>query len=140
MTEFQKSVKPLGAKAYGSIPHLPGSRMGPGDHHVSPGQAIICCEKARDRHDVIVLREKLDGSCVSVARIDDQIYPLTRAGYIASNSPYYQPMLFYNWVWEHHSRFMKILENGESLCGEWLAQAHGTRSRLPHEPLVLFDL
>ena len=24
--------KPLGRKAYGSIPHLPGSRLGPGDH------------------------------------------------------------------------------------------------------------
>lgn len=33
--------KPLGIKAYGSIPHLPGSRLGAGDHHLAIGQALI---------------------------------------------------------------------------------------------------
>lgn len=37
-----KPIKILGFKAYGSIPHLPDSRMGPGDHHCAPGQAKIC--------------------------------------------------------------------------------------------------
>lgn len=31
-------VKPLGGKSYGSIPHLPGSRLGPGDHHDNGGK------------------------------------------------------------------------------------------------------
>ncbi|HLG14191.1 MAG TPA: hypothetical protein VJH03_06735 [Blastocatellia bacterium] len=30
--------KPLGAKSYGHIAHLPGSRMGPGDHACHEGQ------------------------------------------------------------------------------------------------------
>lgn len=37
------------------------------------------------------------------------------------------------------SRF-EFLQEGERLCGEWLAQAHGTRYELKHEPFVVFDL
>ena len=33
-----------------------------------------------------------------------------------------------------------MLQLGERLCGEWLAQAHGTRYALTHEPFVGFDL
>ena len=64
------SDKPLGQKAYGHIAHLPGSRMGPGDHSCHPGQARIATERTRDRHDQVWVQEKLDGSCVSVARIE----------------------------------------------------------------------
>ena len=65
-----KTTKPLGAKAYGSICHLPGSRLGPGDHKLNEGQARILTQKVRDKHDVIFIQEKLDGSNVCVARID----------------------------------------------------------------------
>ena len=34
-----KFTKPMGIKAYGSICHLPGSRMGPADRKLNPGQA-----------------------------------------------------------------------------------------------------
>jgi hypothetical protein len=34
----------------------------------------------------------------------------------------------------------EFLAEGERLIGEWLAQAHGTRYRLAHEPFVPFDL
>src|SRR5437588_7986509 len=120
--------KPLNGKAYGSIPHLPGSRLGPGDHHVHAGQAIICTEKARDRHDRLIVQEKLDGSCVAVAKLEGRIVPLTRAGYPAHSSPWEQHQLFEAWVWNNaYERFDQLLEEGERLCGEWLAQAHGTR-------------
>ena len=33
--------KPLGRKAYGSIGHLPNSRVGPKDHHIHEGQLSI---------------------------------------------------------------------------------------------------
>src|SRR4051812_45187727 len=39
-----KFHKPLGSKGYGSICHLPGSRLGPGDHKLNPGQARILTE------------------------------------------------------------------------------------------------
>ena len=83
-----RNRKPLGGKAYGSISHLPGSRLGPGDHQCHEGKAVICTIRARDRHDRIIVQEKLDGSCVAVAKVDNRIIPLTRAGYPAHTSPW----------------------------------------------------
>jgi hypothetical protein len=132
-------AKPLGQKAYGSICHLPGSRLGPGDHKLNPGQARILTEKARDKHDLIIVLEKLDGSNVAVARVDGMLIPLGRAGYRAESSKYEQHRFFANWVYERMDRF-EFLAEGERLVGEWLAQAHGTRYALVHEPFVPFDL
>src|SRR5438067_10124703 len=119
--------KPLGMKSYGSIGHLPGSRRGPGDHGVNPGQARICCERARDRYDRIIVTEKLDGSNVGVARIGDEIVPLVRAGYRATTSRFEQHHLFAAWVRNRWELFAGLLTEGGRFCGEWLAQAHGTR-------------
>lgn len=133
--------KPLNAKAYGSIPHLPHSRLGSGDHAIDPGQGAICTSKARDWHDVIVVQEKLDGSCCSVAKLEDgRVVALSRAGYLAETSPYHQHHLFSRWVYRNLNRFEGMLQPGERAVGEWLAQAHGTVYNLPHEPFVLFDL
>jgi len=136
----KRKVKPLGAKSYGHIAHLPGSRMGPGDHKCHEGQKRIATEKPRDRHDEIIVQEKLDGSNVGVARLDGMLYALTRAGYVADSSPYEQHWRFAEWVYANQDRFMLVLQDGERLCGEWLMQAHGTRYDLKHEPLVVFDL
>ena len=54
--------KPLGHKNYGHIPHLPGKRMGPGDHKCHEGQEKIALKKARDKYDRIIVQEKLDGT------------------------------------------------------------------------------
>ncbi len=132
--------KPLGTKSYGSIPHLPGSRIGPGDHKCHDGQKRIATEKLRDKHDQVVVQEKLDGSNVGVARIGGRICALTRAGYVASSSPYEQHHHFERWAMQRQSRFLAVLKDGERLCGEWLMQAHGTRYELKHEPFVVFDL
>lgn len=132
--------KPTGGKNYGSIHHLPGSRLGPGDHHCHEGQARIATKKMRDKHDMVIVQEKLDGSNVGVARIDGEIYPLSRAGYLANTSPHEQHHLFHRWAMANRNRFLAVLDDGERLVGEWLAQAHGTRYNLTHEPFVAFDL
>lgn len=135
-----KSVKPLGAPAYGHIPHLPGSRMGPGDHHCEIGQARIATIKTRDRHDRVIVQEKLDGSNCAVYYDGSILIPLVRAGYPAASSPFLQHQWFAEWVSTQHDRFLQVLHPGEWVVGEWLAQAHGTRYQLPHEPFVIFDL
>src|SRR2546423_3327036 len=109
--------KPLGAKAYGSICHLPGSRLGPGDHKLNPGQARILTQQPRDKHDVIIVQEKLDGSNVAVARLAGQLLALGRAGYPAITSPYEQHKLFATGLFSNLSRF-DFLEAGECLSGE----------------------
>lgn len=132
--------KPLGRKSYGSIAHLPGSRLGPGDHHCHDGQARIATIKTRDRHDEVIVQEKLDGSNVGIALLRGTVHPLTRSGYRAETSPYEQHHHFARWVLGQYDRWLSILKEGERICGEWLMQAHGTRYCLPHEPFVVFDL
>ena len=152
MNNFNPHTKPLGHKSYGSIGHLPGSRMdvrhaqyGTGkvagkDFGVSTGQARICTEKTRDRHDVIIVQEKLDGSNVAVANIDGQLVALTRAGRLAQASQFEHHQLFAYWLRENEMMFSE-LPPGCRLCGEWLAMAHGTRYDLNgREPFVAFDL
>lgn len=134
------SKKPLGHKAYGSIPHLPGSRLGPGDHHISNGQAVIATEKVRDKNDLVIVQEKLDGSNCCVAKVDGQVLALGRAGYLANTSQYPIHTVFAGWVEDNKERFYSLLREGERVCGEFLAQAVGTRYNLSHEPFVPFDI
>jgi len=126
-TAAGKPVKPTGHRAYGSTPHLPGSRLGPGDRHIHAGQARILTERVRDHRDRVIVTEKLDGSCVAIARLDDDLIPLVRAGYPAVTSPYSMHKLFDAWVRRRRDRFMDTLRHGERVVGEWLIQAHGTR-------------
>ena len=132
--------KPLGKKSYGHIPHLPGSKTGPGEHTCTEGQARIATIKKRNKHDTIICQEKVDGSNVGIAKLNGHIFPLTKAGWVANTSPFEQHHVFYDWVLKQIKRFNTLLNEGERLCGEWLAQAHGTRYLLQHEPFVGFDL
>jgi hypothetical protein len=132
--------KPLGHRSYGHIAHLPRSRTGEKDKTISDGQAKICCKKPRDKHDIVIVQEKLDGSNVSVAKIKGEIVPLIRAGYKANTSRFKMHHLFYNWAMQNRNRFDSLLEEGERCCGEWLLQAHGTIYDLPHDPFVAFDI
>lgn len=133
-------LKPIGGKSYGSIPHLPGSRVGPMDYHVHEGQAFIATKKVRDKYDRIIVQEKLDGSNVGVAMVNGNVLAITRAGYLASTSKYEQHIKFDQWVNDNQERFRAVLSDGERICGEWLIQAHGTCYNLPHEPFVAFDI
>lgn len=137
-----ESRKPLGGRAYGSIPHLPNSRLGPGDWSINPGQARIATERARDEHDRIIVTEKLDGSCCTVARIGTDILAVPRAGYLATTSPYVQHHHFAAWVERRRKRFLDLLQDGERVAGEWLLQAHGTRYMVAHpdDLFVAFDI
>jgi hypothetical protein len=138
----EKAMKPLGRKAYGSIGHLPSSRLGPGDHRITDGQARICTVKARDKHDTIIVQQKYDGSCCAVALLDGKLLPLTRSGNLAATSPFVQHHYFDQWVWQNEARFRAVLREGERLVGEWLALAHGTRYEINGslEPFVAFDI
>jgi hypothetical protein len=77
---------------------------------------------------------------MAVAKINGQILALGRSGYLAETSPYSQHQLFAKWVKSEKLRFEQLLTEGERVCGEWLAQAHGTKYNLQHEPFVPFDI
>jgi hypothetical protein len=114
--------------------------MGPGDRHVAEGQARIATEKKRDKHDTIIVQEKLDGSCCGIAKVDGELFALTKKGYLASTSKFELHHQFSDWVARNNYRFDAILKDGERLVGEWMTVAHGTIYHLPHEPFVAFDI
>ncbi|MFO0734890.1 MAG: RNA ligase family protein [Labilithrix sp.] len=129
----------LVVRIYPSIPHLPGSRCA-SDRTVPLAIARRCTEPgfALDGAEVIV-QEKLDGSCVAVARRDGELLALGREGRPCAESGNEARRWFAAWVAEHRTRFDFVRE-GEVLAGEWLALVHGTRYALDHEPFVPFDL
>ena len=135
-----KNTKPLGVKNYGSICHLPNSRLGVGDHKVTEGHDRIATKKKRDKHDIIIVQEKLDGSNVGVALKNGKLYALARSGYEAKTSRHKMHHIYSNWVYRNEDRFRSVLKEGDRICGEWLYLAHGTKYHLPHEPFVAFDL
>lgn len=138
----EKPTKPIGRKNYGSIGHLPGSNLGPGDHTVNDGMARICKTgrgKGGQKYQIIV-EEKYDGSNVGVAKVDGELVAMQRSGYPARSSPYRQHQWFATWVEQHADRFDAVLEDGERLAGEWLAVAHGTKYDVPDDPFVAFDI
>jgi len=132
-------MKPLGKKSYGSIPHLLGSKLGEGDHHVHEGQHRIATEKTRDKYDFLIVQEKYDGSNVAVTKLNGQILALTRRGYLANTSPFKQHHYFEKWVFKNKDRFSRMLIDGDRICGEWLLQAHGLKYQIPDEPFIPFD-
>lgn len=132
-------MKPLNKRAYGSIPHLHGSRKPPSDKGLSKQQSLLFTERPKHKTDRIIVQEKLDGSCCAVAKIDNRIYALSRAGYEARTSPFELHHRFADWVDRNLIRF-EFLNEGERVVGEWLAMAHGTIYKLQHEPFVAFDI
>lgn len=137
--------KPLGRCAYGTIPHLPGSRRGPGDHGCNDGITRILTRKARDKHDRIIITEKLDGANVAVANIGGEIVPLGRSGHRADLSPWEHLRQFAAWATgspEQCEMFECLLCEGEWVSGEWLGLAHGTRYDLggSRQPFAAFDI
>lgn len=131
--------KPLGGKAYGSIPHLLGSKLGPGDHHIEAGQHRICTEKTRDKQDLIIVQEKYDGSNCCIAKVDGKILALTRRGYLAETSPFEQHHKFAAWVEDRKEMFSVLMFDGDRIVGEWMYQAHGVKYTLFKHLFVAFD-
>lgn len=139
-----KATKIFGrVKAYGSVPHLPGSRVGPEDHNIGQGVYRICCEKTTHPDHRIIVQEKLDGTCVAVALVNGELHTMQRHGYPCLSSPHRNHHIFHEWAMANADRFRHVLREGERLVGEWLALAHGTLydfASKPFEPFLAFDI
>jgi ATP-dependent RNA circularization protein (DNA/RNA ligase family) len=101
----------------------------------------ICTEQVRDKHDRVIVTEKLDGSCCAVAMLaDGKVVALTRAGYLATSSPYPMHHTFDKWVSHRRGAFSSALAPGVRMVGEWIAVAHGTIYTPVKQPFIPFDV
>lgn len=154
-----KLEKPLNRKNYGSIPHLTGSIcVDNSDHFITPGQERILTVKKRDKHDTIIVTEKIDGANCGIARIDNDIIVITRAGYNASeldkfpgdlDSGRLQYMRFSKFLNDRlgiRKELLSIVEPGGRIAGELILKSHSTVydltffDYLPFIPFDIFDL
>jgi hypothetical protein len=126
-------------RLYGKIPHLPGSRTGPSDRHVDELLAARCTLRERPG-DLVLVQEKLDGSCVAIVREAGALVAYGREGRPCASARNDGRRAFAAWLAAQAQRLDGVLGEGERLVGEWLAVAHGTRYALPHAPFVAFDL
>jgi hypothetical protein len=106
-----QTEKPLGINNYGTIPHLIGSRVTLGDKHCHEGQVRIATEKVRDRHDEVIVTEKVDGCLnsrvvvltdkgnIPIGRIVNQKLPVLVASYNESNQ-----IIEYKRILEYHKQ------------------------------------
>lgn len=122
-----RTIKPLARKGYGSTPHLLGSRVGPSDSHAEPSLCAILTTKVRNSHDRVIVTEKLDGSNMLAAKVDGNVLAISKAGYLAADTPWPMQRMFGRYVEDRRSVYDDLLDDGERLAGEWMLQAHGTR-------------
>jgi outer membrane PBP1 activator LpoA protein len=76
------------------------------------------------------MQEKLDDTCVAVARLEGWHVALARAGYQARTLPDRQHHGSADWVDAYAARFRAVLADVERLTGEWLAKAPRRALRL----------
>lgn len=140
----EKSIQVIGRANYGSIGHLPGSKMADGrDKGISIQQSEIITKKPRNRadwKDVIYAQEKLDGANMGIARQNGDVFVISRAGYLASESNLHHHREFAANVEKQKDRFLSVLQDGERMVVEYLGWAHGIKYNLPHEDFVVLDI
>lgn len=132
--------KIIPGRNYGSIPHLSDSKLGKHDKYIHEGQERIIREGGRDKHDVVIVSLKLDGTNVGVVKKDGQLVTLQRKGYDCASSPYRQHHEFDKWVHENYAAFDSLLSEGERVVGEWMWQASGIKYKIQGPPFFAFDL
>lgn len=111
----------LTGKNYGSIPHLLGSKLGQHDKFITQGQNDIATKKARDWKDTIWVTEKIDGSNVGVVKQKDEVYAVTRSGYLCSESKFKTHHNFLNGFFHLFKNDLRqILNNGERMAFEFV--------------------
>lgn len=127
-------------RGYGSIPHLSTSCDNSGDKRINQNQENLLTIKTRDRHDEVIITEKVDGSNLSILKLSGRLYGVNRGGYDISysNRPFRKEFNIY--IEEHYDRFMSLLSEGERICGDWMLKTHSLIYDLPHEPFIAFDI
>jgi len=128
-------------KSFATIQHLLGSKMiDAEDKLLGTEQIKWLTQRRRVNTDMVIITEKLDGMNAGVLRRGDFLHPLIKKGYDCRANPLPWINAFADFVEINDSRFMRVLNDGERICGEWMIKTHTLSYKLPHEPFVAFDI
>lgn len=129
-------------KNFGSISHLPGSKMiDIQDKLLGKQETEWMTDRRKNRAtDIVIVTEKVDGMNAGVLKKDGLLYPIMRYGYDVRTSNVAWIRGFARFVEDRQERFWNLLNDGERICGEWILKTHTLRYDLKHEPFVAFDI
>lgn len=137
----KESMKKIIPSNYPRIQHIHGSKMiDAEDRLLNRREQDWLTVKTRTKTDIVIVTEKVDGCNVGVLRFGRKLIPILRKGYDVRTNSNEWIRAFYNFVQERRSRFLRLLNDGERVCGEWMIKTHTIRYRMRHEPFITFDL
>lgn len=129
---------------FGSIGHLSGSKMiDKSDSLLSKEEQAKYTECKRDKNDLVIITEKIDGMNAGVVKIDGLLYPINRKGYdtrIMGSQHKDLEMLgngWAQWVDAHYWLYDQILREGERLVFEYAEWRHTLEYKFKCEPVFL---
>lgn len=126
---------------YPSIQHLQGSKLIDDRYKMlDMREQEYLTVKTRNKSDIVIVTEKVDGCNVGVIRNGDNLIAVSRKGYNVTTSPFAFIREFDEFVQARKERFMSLLNDGERVCGEWMVKTHTLRYKMKHEPFICFDL
>ncbi|MBA4688592.1 MAG: hypothetical protein H2184_15680 [Candidatus Galacturonibacter soehngenii] len=132
------------SKNFGSIGHLTGSKMiDDNDKLLSIEQQEKYTVCKRDKNDIVIITEKIDGMNAGVIKKNGFLYPINRKGYDTRNMGKTQEYLsllgneWAKWVDNHYQIYDSILEEGERLVFENAILKHTLEYRFRCEPVFL---
>lgn len=131
-------------KNFGHISHLTGSKLiDDEDKLLSEEEQNKYTLSKRDRNDLVIIFEKIDGMNAGVIKKNGVLYPINRKGYDTRNMGLINPDLellgneWAKWVDAHYLKYDSILEEGERLVFENCILQHTLQYKFKCEPVFL---
>ena len=132
------------ARNFGSIGHITGSKM------IDKSDSLLSIEEQskyikckRDKNDLVIITEKIDGMNVGVVKKNGYLYPINRKGYdtrIMGSQHKELAVLgegWAKWVDDHYSIYDVLLQEGERLVFEYAEYRHTLEYKFKCEPVFL---
>jgi len=129
---------------FGTIGHLTGSKMiDDRDKLLSDDEQAKFTVCKRDKNDLVIITEKIDGMNAGVIKKNGYLYPINKQGFDVRNMGAVNKELeilgieWAKWVDNHYSLYDGLLEEGEHLVFENCIVQHTLRYNFKIEPVFL---
>lgn len=129
---------------FGSIKHLNGSKLADKlDSYLDEEAQKKFVQAKRNKNDIVIITEKIDGMNAGVIKKDGYLYPINRKGYDTRlmGKIRTELSLFGNgwakWVDEHYDLYDSLLKEGERLVFEYAEYRHTLEYKFHCEPVFL---
>jgi hypothetical protein len=140
----ERSDEKLISNNFGTIGHLSGSKLiDEKDKLLNEEEQRKFTVCKRDKNDLVIITEKIDGMNAGVAKKNGYLYPVNKQGYDVRNMGSVNKELeilgveWAKWVDENYPLYDKLLVEGERLVFENCIVQHTLRYNFRNDPVFL---